>query len=129
MAGALLVKTGDWADYLRFRDAFHGILDTAYYPADWLDCEVATGRFKLFTGEHSAILVSVKVFPSGLKELQGEAGVGKLAELVGDLIPAALNWARSIGCQSAQISSREGWVKQMRKHGFELYQTTIRRAL
>lgn len=116
-----------WLAYQRFREQFHAILDENYYPASWLDGEIACGRMVLFTADSSAILVSVKTFPSGLKEVHGEAAVGKHAEIVRILIPRAEKWAKSIGCASASISSRMGWVKML--PDYQIYQTTIRKSL
>lgn len=118
-----------WAKYLRFRDRFAALLDPAYYTIDWLDEQVRSGEFLVFTGDNSAILASIKVYPTGLKELHGMAAVGNLVELVGSLIPVAEQFGRSIGCAVGVIESREGWGKVMKAHGYELYQTSLRKTL
>lgn len=119
----------NWPEYLRFRDAFAAALDPRFYPISWLDGEVACGRMLLLTGEHSAILFSVKTYPSGLKELHGELAVGNLGGIVHDLIPRAELFGKEIGCSVAVIQSREGWNRVMRDQGYELYQTAVRKAL
>lgn len=116
-----------WSNYLPWRDAFHAMLDPALYPAAWLDGEVACGRMLLFSTPDAAILASVKTYPSGLKELEGQAATGKLSDIVGNLIPASLRWAQSIGCKSAVIESRKGWVKML--PDFKVHQTRIRKVL
>lgn len=128
MAGSL-VGPAPWQAYLPWREAFYALLDPALYTPAWLDGEVACGRFHLFTGAHSAILCSLKSFPTGLKEIHGEAAVGKLGEISSHLIPQAETWAKSIGCRSASISSREGWAKVLNRQGYSIYQTTMRKAL
>ena len=127
--GRALIGPAKWQDWPRWRGVFHQMLDPALYTLEWLDGEIACGRFILFQTADSAILVSIKVYPTGYKECQGEAATGKLAEIIDHLIPSAESWARAIGCKSAQIQSREGWVRQMKKRGYVLYQTTIRKAL
>ncbi len=116
-------------DYLRFRPQFAAMLDPALYPLAWLDEQVATGNFTLFSGVDSAILVKIDRYPSGLLEAHGQAAVGKLAEIVGVLIPQAEAWARSLGCTSAKIESREGWMREMSAFGYQLHQVTLRKVL
>lgn len=116
-------------EYLRFRGAFSELLDPRFYPLAWLDEQVASGNIVLLSTGDSAILISVKVYPSGLKEIHGEAAIGKRADIVGVLIPQAEDFGRSIGCEFGGISSRPGWERVMREHGYEIHQTTLRKAL
>lgn len=121
--------TPQWADYLRFRGRFIAMLDQRFYPAAWLDEQIASGEFVLLSEGDSAIIVSVKVYPSGLRELHGEAATGKRETIVSALIPSALQFGRSIGCEFATIASRPGWSRVMKAQGFEMHQVTIRKAL
>jgi hypothetical protein len=116
-------------DYLRWRNDFVALLDPKFYPAAWLDDQVASGEFMLFSCADSAILCSVRAYPSGLKEFHGQAAVGELSSIVSTLIPLAESYAKSIGCRYASIASREGWSREMRQHGYTLYQTEIRKVL
>lgn len=117
------------AEYQRFRDRFISILDPALYTPAWLDCMVLTGQFRLFTSERSAILASIHVYPTGLKEVRGEAAVGNLGELIRHAIPQAEVWARSQDCTLASIQSRPGWIKMMKHSGYDLHQSCIRKVL
>ena len=114
-------------NYQRFRDQFARLLDPALYPLEWLDLQVSQGIFQLFSTEDSAILVKIERYPSGLLEAHGMAAVGKLPEIIGDLIPQAEAWATAMGCKFARIESREGWVRAM--SNYSVYQVTLRRAL
>jgi hypothetical protein len=116
-------------EYLRWRGEFVALLDPALYPPAWLDQQVTAGEFILFAAPDAAILCSTRTYPSGLKEFHGQAGVGNLATIVSRLIPQAESYAKSIGCSYGSIASREGWSKVMQAHGYELYQTEIRKAL
>lgn len=117
-----------WPEYLRWRDAFHAALDPALYPAAWLDGEVACGRMLLFANADAAMLCSIKVYPSGLKQICSELATGKLGAIT-DLIPSIETWARLAGCRLADVSSREGWGKVLKRYGYEPYQLTLRKAL
>lgn len=112
-----------------FRSAFAAIIDERFYPLAWVDEQVAIGNFVLMSKGDSAILLSVKVYPSGLRELTGEAATGKRETIVSALIPQAEQFGRAIGCETACISSREGWARIMKSHGYSLHQTSIRKAL
>lgn len=118
-----------WSEYQRFRSGFISILDPELYTESWLDGEVWSGRFRLFSHADSAILVSLKAYPTGVREMHVEAAVGELSQLIGPTILLAENWARSIGCRFARIESREGWSRVMKRKGYLLYQTAIRKEL
>lgn len=113
------------ADYQRFRPLFEDALDPAYYPIEWLDREVASGKILLLHKADSAILITVKQYPSGLKELHGMLAVGNLLTIRQDLIPQALGFGRYLGCQVAAIESRPGWSRIMRSDGWQLHQQKL----
>lgn len=124
-----LVATDPWSEWLRFRDDFAAMLDPETHTIEWLDGEVATGRMLLFATDASAIIASVRTYPTGLRELEGQAATGNLADIVGDLIPRAEAYARQIGCRYASIASREGWSRMLQGSGYKIHQTMIRKAL
>lgn len=118
-----------WREYQRFRSDFIAVLDPELYNPEWLDMMLWSGQFRLFTSEKSAILTSIKVYPTGIKELHGEIATGNLGEIVRQLIPQAEAFARTQGCKIAVIQSREGWAKAMKRFGYNIHQTSIRKAL
>jgi len=120
---------GEWADYQRFRDRLIGEIDPAYYTAEWLDLQMFTGKFRLLYNGDSAILISFREYPTGLKELHGEFATGELSVITGSLIPAAEALGRASGCGIAIIQSRAGWVKIMKAQGYAKHQTSIRKVL
>ncbi|MCW2405034.1 hypothetical protein M2336_001663 [Sphingobium sp. B1D7B] len=126
---AQATPVNQWTDYLRFRSAFAKLLDERFYPLAWLDQEVASGSMVLLSKDDSAILVSIKAYPSGLKEIHGECATGKLDVIASDLIPLAEQFGREIGCEFGAISSRKGWDRVMRDQGYSVHQTTLRKAL
>lgn len=127
MASALVDVPAFWAEYQRFRDAFVDILDPVFYTPEWLDGEVWSGRMRLFSCEQSAILVSIKSYPTGALELHGQAAVGELETIRSKLIPSSVKWAKDLGCVCTVIESRPGWGKVMKADGFDLYQSSFRK--
>jgi hypothetical protein len=119
----------EWEEYRRFRSRFLEILDPELYTAEWLDTQVWTRNFRLFSTAESAILFGVKVYPTGLKEAEGQAAVGNLGEITRQLIPQFEAFGRAHGCRIATIQSRVGWAKVMKSQGYEVHQTLIRKAL
>jgi hypothetical protein len=97
--------------YTRFRDDFVGLLDDRFYTADWLDCQVFNGAIRVMGDENAAILFKFERYPTGWLELQGMAAAGDLATIHKELIPAAERLAQDMGCGSAEIESREAWVR------------------
>ena len=119
----------DWPDYMRWRDALVGLLDPRFYPANWLDGEIWSGRLRLFADEKSAIVTSFKVYPTGIKECHVESAAGELGHLIGPAIRRVEQWASANGCSIVSISSREGWQKVMKSQGYNLHQTAIRKEI
>lgn len=113
----------------QWRAAFEWLLDRRFYTIDWLDGEIAAGRVHLLATDDAAVLVMLKTYPTGAMEVHGLAAAGNMAAIVHSLIPAAEKWGREAGCITATIESREGWARVMKPHGYELYQTTIRKEL
>lgn len=118
-----------WPSYVLFRDRFADLLDPNLYTLEWLDNMVLTGQFHLFTQGNSAILVSLKLYPTGVRECHVEAAVGELSLLTGPLISTVEQWASKIGCALVVIQSREGWLKVMKSQGYSPYQIAIRKEL
>lgn len=118
-----------WPAYLQWRAALIATLDPRLYTAEWLDEQVMSGRFILLANRDAAILASVQIYPTGLKEIQGELATGKRETIVSALIPCIEREAKAAGCSSALIQSRQGWIRVMRKFGYNLHQSSIRKAL
>ncbi len=116
-------------EYQRWRGELALLLDTRFFTIDWLDREVLYGRLQLFSDEKSAIVVSVKTYPTGAKECHIECAAGELDHLIGPAIRRVEQWAAEQGCIVVTIQSREGWQKVMKSQGYELYQTAIRKEL
>lgn len=111
--------------YTRFRDELAAILDERFYTVEWLDHQIATSAIKFLATDDAIILFKFEVYPTGWLELQGMAAAGDLATIKDELIPAAENLAKTMGCGSAEIASREAWVRLL--PDYEIYQTTIKK--
>lgn len=123
MAGALL------KEYERWRPELAAMLDTRFYDIQWLDEAILSYQLHLFSDEKSAIVASVKTYPTGAKECHVECACGELAHLIGPAISRVEQWAANQGCIVVTIQSREGWQKVMKSQGYEHHQTAIRKEL
>lgn len=116
-------------EYCKWRDGFASIIDERFYYIEWLDKQFISGAYKLFTCADAAALVEIKTYPTGAKEVHGVAACGELASIVNDIIPRVEQYGREQGCEIFGIESRIGWSRVMKDHGFEHYQTCIRKDL
>lgn len=111
--------------YEAFRSELASILDERFYTIDWLDCQVFNGAIRVLGNDNAVILFEFKRYPTGWLELQGLAAAGDLETIKDELIPAAEEVAKGMGCGSAQIESRAGWVKLLKD--YEVHQITIKK--
>jgi hypothetical protein len=108
---------------LPFRDEF-ATIDPARYPIEYIEKQVASGFWRVWSNDRAAIIATIKRYPSGLREVHGLAAAGDLAEIVG-LIPLAEDWGRSRGCVGAEIASKPAWAKIMAAHGYKPAQVRL----
>ncbi|WP_324807226.1 hypothetical protein SH584_11505 [Sphingomonas sp. LY29] len=119
----------DWAGYCQFRSAFADVMDERYHSLDWLDQQVLSGEFKFFRTEDAAIVVELRDYPTGARDVHGLIAAGNLADIVERLIPAAEAWGKEQGCIGAIIESRPGWAKALSQYGYEPHQLAVRKEL
>ena len=112
--------------YLRHRSALASVLDPQLYTIEWLDVETWSGRLKQWGNDDAIILVEVKRYPTGAREIHGMIAAGDLGAIKA-LIVEAEDWARTQGIEFASISSREGWGRVL--PDYSPHQVTIRKAL
>lgn len=127
--GAWVNLGGDWDTYLRFRDQFAQVLDPERHTIEWLDRQVAFGVFHVIGNEAGCILCEVKAYPTGAMDYHGMLAAGDLATIVETLIPEAEAYGKELGCIGGLIESRSGWVRELKKSGWEIHQTTLRKVL
>lgn len=126
MASALVIPV-QWLEYRPFRDRFAALLDPALYTADWLDQQILSEEFTLFKHGNSAILTSLRVYPTGHREMHIEAAVGEMSHLTGPIIAEAEKWAKEQGCSSVSFASKAGWSRIMKNIGYSVYQVACRK--
>lgn len=115
--------------YERFRAELAGALDERFHTIEWLDCQVFNGNIRVIGNERAVILFQFEKYPTGWLELQGMAAAGDLGSIKCELIPAAEELAKAMGCGTTEIESREGWSRTLKDHGYEVYQVKIKKAL
>lgn len=116
-------------DYLRFRPQFEQALDSRLYTIDHLDRLLLSGQAQIWFGDNAAIVTEIRTYPTGASVIHGLVAAGELNEIVGTLIPKAEAWAKSAGCIMAIIESRSGWVRKLKRAGYEIHQTALRKEL
>jgi hypothetical protein len=114
--------------YARWRDAFARALDGRFYTIEYVDTLVWSGRARLFADERAAVLVEIRIYPTGARDAHFLVGAGALEALV-DLAAQVEAWGRAHGCIGTLIESRSGWSKVMKTHGYETHQVSVRKEL
>lgn len=119
----------DQRAYLEWREAFAGILDPVFYTIEWLDREFMEGRAIIAHCDDAAGMFRERIYPTGALETEGLLCAGELSSIVKRLVPAMIEYGRSTGAVSVEISSREGWGRTLNHLGFEPHQATVRKML
>jgi hypothetical protein len=89
---------------------------------------VASGAFQLWPGRDSAILTQIHVYPRQ-KVLCIYLAGGHL-DVLHDMLPFVLTWARGLGCSSAFIAGRPGWARTFLKdEGWRQTQVILEKSL
>jgi len=115
------------ADYAVWRPLFAKALDERFHRLSDLDFIILKGA-KFWSNERAAIVAEIKTYPTGNRIVEGVVAAGELAGII-DLIPLAEAWGRENGAIAAKIESRPGWIKTLRKEGWEPFQTALMKGL
>lgn len=115
--------------YLRFRDQLINANRHDLYPPQWLDDQVARGLAVPIIGERSAMVVGIRVYPSGMRVGHIAAAAGDMDELRDVIGPRAAQWGRERGCRMAMLEGRPGWARALKDHGWEHHQAVLLREL
>jgi hypothetical protein len=118
-----------WSTYRHWRPEFAKAIDEALYPLAWLDNQVAHGLVRLLAIPTAGILYEYKQYPSGAWQVEGLVAAGDAQAIVDVLIPHVEEEAARLGAVAAQIASRPGWARLLRRSEYAPYQTTIRKVL
>ena len=119
----------DWAGYCAFRSAFAEVMDERYHTMPWLDEQVLSGEFQFLRSDNAALIVELRDYPTGAKDVHVVIAAGAADEVVNELRPIAEEWGRSQGCIGALVESREGWARYLKPHGYRSHQLIVRKEL
>ena len=119
----------DWAGYRRFRPRFAKAMDPAFYPIEYLDGLILSGRAQLWVGAHAAIVAEIRDYPGGARVVHGLVAAGRIGEIKAQLIPLAEAWGKAMGCTAAIVESRSGWLRALERQGYEPHQIALRKEL
>ncbi len=104
-------------------------MDERYYTLEWLDAQILSGAVQFMASANAAIVVEIRDYPTGAKDVHGLIAAGDLGEIVNELIPLAEQWGREQDCVGAIIESRVGWAKALAPSGYEPHQLAVRKEL
>jgi hypothetical protein len=113
------------SDYARWRKALARANDPAFWPITAIDELIADGRAQFWATEHAALVTEVKDYPGGARAIEAIAGAGRKQDIIEKLGPAVEAWAGSIGATHLKVAGRAGWSRQMKPHGWRLFQEII----
>lgn len=88
--------------------AVYGETDTV----ETLWSKIARGECNLWTTPNAAVLSSIEVYSTGMKELRCWLAGGDLAEIQA-IEPAIAYYGKENGCSLMAISGRRGWLRAL----------------
>lgn len=116
-------------DYLRWRDRLARALDPAFWPIEWLDEQVLQERALTIASDTACVVVEIRNYPGGAREIHGLVAAGEPKEIVGSLIPLAEAFGAERGCKWGCVESRGAWSRLLKASGYEVHQMTVRKEL
>lgn len=117
-----------WEQYQRHRGEIEGLLDPRCHSIEWLDLRLLNGPALAFGNDDAVVVVEIKDYPAGAKEVHGLVAAGSLPGIL-ELIEKAEAYGIEQGCDFASIASRAGWERVLAGRGYAPYQTEIRKEL
>lgn len=120
-----MIPLEDVAIFRLWRDAFAGVMDPRFYTIESTEVLLLNGVFKLLHTDSAAVIVEVRTYPTGAKEVHGLIAAGDMADIVSVLIPQALEWGKAQGCIIGSIESREGWGRALKPYGWREHQIRL----
>lgn len=73
---------------------------------------IETGQSLIWPLKRSAVITSIRVYPTGLKEMWGWLAAGDLDELK-QFEPILSDTAKKMGCAAFVLSGRAGWARAL----------------
>lgn len=116
------------SQWAKFRDQFASAMRDGFWTVEDLEQKIAHKRAFFFPGKDSAMVGEIVTYPGGKQIFQVLWAVGTIEELV-SMAPGVEAVARMMGCQGALIEGATGWEKVLKEHGFEVWSTTLYKAL
>jgi hypothetical protein len=119
----------DMTAYHKWRPEFEAVMDPRMYTIGWLDAQLWSSHAWFWGNDKAGIVGELKSYPTGAFDIHGLVAAGNVSAIRDDLIPQAEAWARSIGALGAIIESRAGWLKVLKRSGYEPFQASCRKEL
>ena len=84
---------------------------------------IYSGHMQLWPTKKGCLVTEITIFPKK-KCLHVFLGGGEIDDLVNQH-EKIIKWAKGMGCSSASITGRKGWVRAFKKYGWKESHTTI----
>lgn len=95
--------------YREWRERLAEALDHRFFTVDYLDDIIWSGKAWLFANANAALLMEIRIYPTGAKAGAVICAAGDMREIINALKPAAEAHAKANGCICALVESREAW--------------------
>lgn len=115
--------------YLPWRDRIAEALDQRFWPLDWLDEQILQERALAIATDKACIVIEIRTYPGGAREVHGLVAAGDLETIIGELIPAAEAFGAENGCGFGCVASHPAWSKLLKSSGYRVHQMTLRKEL
>lgn len=66
---------------------------------------------QLWGNENCALITQILKHPSGLKVLNAIYGGGDMDDLLEEIMPSVMDYAKQIGCEKVTLEGRKGWER------------------
>lgn len=111
-----------WKD--RIADAVGGGFDTVAE----IERAIFSNQAQLWCGKDAAVVTKIQTYPGGERVLMALWMAGDIEDAMA-MASGIESFGRSMGCTSALIEGRKGWERLLRKHGYDPWSVTVRKAL
>lgn len=112
----------------RWRPEIAKAVNPDFFSIEGIERSICEGRSQLWMLSDSCVITEIVTYQSG-PVCQCTWAAGDLAQILGEMASNIEAWARSVGCKSILVESRQGWAKALKPLGYEPFSVTVRKTL
>lgn len=107
------------SEYPAWRERLAEANDPTFWPLEELDRLLTAGEAQFWCDGETAAVTRIVRYPGGALALETLAVTGTMDALWNSIVPAAEEYARSIGITEMHAMGRFGWGRAAQKHGWK----------